>query len=107
MRVWDTVTQAALSDAWHMGECRVKTSRRLRRVVGGCLLLLWCSACTGVRDLPDKPSHFFDKTEVDLEYGRPEAADRYRRLQGVPRSPTDGTEIDLPVSKAPLPESNR
>ena len=96
----------ALSYKWHMGEQGVKALRRLRRI-GGCLLLLWCGACTGVHNLPEKPSHFFDKTEVDLEYGRPQAADRYRRLQGVQGYPTDGTEIDLPTSKTPWPENKR
>lgn len=99
------------------------------RYLGGWLLLfvLWCGACTGAREgaepsatsqgarlqerqrfysatyqyhLPQELTHYFDATEVDLEYGRLEPASRYQRHQGVQRYDYDHTEIDLAL---PLP----
>jgi hypothetical protein len=58
-------------------------------------VMLAAGACTGVPEaLPQRP-HYFDKTEVDLEYGRPEASARYHRPSGVQQYISDTTEVDL------------
>jgi hypothetical protein len=72
-------------------------ARRSHRVLLPVLLavLLTAAACTGVQEaLPQRP-HYFDKTEVDLEYGRPEASARYHRPRGVQQYISDTTEVDL------------
>jgi hypothetical protein len=74
---------------------------------GLLLVLLWNGACTGVREIEPPPSHFFDKTEVDLEYGRPEAAARYQRPRGVQHYTSDGTEVDLAKPRLAAPEEER
>lgn len=92
-----------------------------QRYLGACLLLVtfWCGACTGKQvstktptvaqdsSVQDKPQaqdaaivpyiwqHGFDKTEVDLEYGRPEPASRYRLPRVRQLYTFDGTETDL------------
>jgi hypothetical protein len=70
--------------------------------VGGWLLLvlLWCGACTNVREHIEKPQHSSGKTELDLEYGRPEAASRYHRPQWVHPYSYDKTEVDLGTPRA-------
>jgi hypothetical protein len=69
------------------------------------LLVLLCSgACTGVREAPETPPHYFDKTEVDLEYGRPEAASRYHTPRGVQHYTSDKTDTDLATPLATPPE---
>jgi hypothetical protein len=72
-------------------------ARRSHRVLLFVLLavLLAAGACTGVQEpLPQRP-HYFDKTEVDLEYGRPEASARYHQPRGVQQYISDTTEVDL------------
>ena len=83
------------------------------------LTILGCGACTGSRErtqassnsqdgsLQGRPlsdgatdprshlQHNFDKTETDLEYGRPESALRYQRPRGVQVYTFDETETDL------------
>jgi hypothetical protein len=80
-----------------------------RRYLRGWLLLvlLWGSACTGVQESIDSPQHYFDKTETDLEYGRPEAASSFHRPRGVQRYGHDETEVDLAGPRPPQapPES--
>ena len=68
-----------------------------RRYLRGWLLLviLWGGACTGIQESMEKTQHYDDKTEVDLEHGRPEAASGYHRPRGVQRYGHDETEIDL------------
>jgi hypothetical protein len=92
-----------------------------RRYLGACLLLVTfcCGACTGkqvstetqttaqdssVQDkqqeqdatiVPYVWQHGFDKTEVDLEYGRPQPASRYHLPRVRQRYTFDGTETDL------------
>jgi hypothetical protein len=80
-----------------------------RPVLGGWLLLvlLWCSACTGAREPLEKPQHYFGGTELDIEYGRPQAASVYHRPRGVQHYRFDGTEVDLAVPLAPLPQKKR
>jgi hypothetical protein len=68
------------------------------------LVLLCCSACTSIQEPVEPPQHYFDKTEVDLEYGRPEAAARYQRPRGVQQYTSDGTEVDLAQPRAASPE---
>ena len=49
-----------------------------------------------------------DKTAVDLERGRPEAASRYHRPRAVPLYHSDKTEVDLAVPLAQQsPEAQR
>jgi hypothetical protein len=74
-----------------------------RRYLRGWLLLglLWGGACTGVQDSIDRTRHYFDKTETDLEYGRPEAASSFHRPRGVQRYGHDETEVDLAGSRPP------
>jgi hypothetical protein len=77
-------------------------SKRCRYLRGWPLLaLLWGGACTGVQDNIDRPQHYFDKTEVDLEHGRPEAAAGFHRPRGVQRYGYDKTEIDLAGPRPP------
>jgi hypothetical protein len=92
------------------------------------LAFLAYGGCTGVQEPVTPPAHAFDKTEVDLELGRPEAAARYQRPRGAQHYTSDATEVDLaqprpaapaedtrsgvpattPVSpKAPLPGGDR
>jgi hypothetical protein len=65
------------------------------------LVLLWGGACTGVQDSIDRTQHYFDKTETDLEYGRPEEAASFHRPRGVQRYGYDETELDLAGSRPP------
>lgn len=78
------------------------------------LVFLGGGGCTGVQEPVEMPQHTFDKTEVDLERGRPEAAARYQRPKGVQQYTSDATEVDLarprpapeePVAPAPTPTS--
>jgi hypothetical protein len=73
-----------------------------RRYLRGLLLLvfLWGGACTGVQDSINTTPHYFDKTETDLEYGRPELATSFHRPRGVQHYGYDKTEVDL---TGPLP----
>jgi hypothetical protein len=97
------------------------SSPTYRWYVGGWFLLVvfWCAACTGARDRVDQnrasrdlqpreitdyygatyrsplPAHYFDKTEVDLERGRPEPASRYHRPRGAHMYSFDKTQVDL------------
>jgi hypothetical protein len=59
------------------------------------LAILWGGACTGVQERLDTTRHYYDKTEADLAYGRPEAAASYPRPRGVQRYGYDETELDL------------
>ena len=85
----------------------VRKHQRLLR--GGLLLLtLWCGGCTGMQEPVAPPPHAFDKTEVDLELGRPEAAARYQRPRGAQLYTSDGTEIDLTQPRTtPAAEDSR
>jgi hypothetical protein len=76
------------------------------QLLGGGLLLmaLWCGGCTGVQEPVTPAPHAFDKTEVDLELGRPEAAARYQRLRGVQHYTSDATEVDLARPRPTAPE---
>lgn len=58
------------------------------------------SACTGVPEPVPPGQHYFDKTEVDLEHGRPEASARYQRPRGVQHYTSDTTEVDLARPRA-------
>lgn len=69
--------------------------RRLSLGSGLVLVVLWGGACSSIREPEPLPQHYFDKTEVDLEYGRSEAAARYQRPRGVQQYLFDDTEIDL------------
>ena len=89
------------------------------------VVLFWCGACTGARGgaetqavvqddrLPEQQHdhratyqnrrsresyHYFDKTEVDLEYGRLEPPSRYQRPRGVRGYVYDTTEVDLAIA---------
>jgi hypothetical protein len=76
----------------------VRTLRKDHYLRGGLLLLvLWCGACTGSQSkmLPIQSADY--PTEVDLQYGRPEAASRYNRPRQVHRYEFDETEVDLAV----------
>jgi hypothetical protein len=95
--------------------------------MGSCLLvvLFWCGACTGARGgaetqaavqderlrerqhyysatyqnrLSRESYHYFDKTEVDLEYDRLEPPSRYQRPRGVRGYVYDTTEVDLAIT---------
>ena len=109
------------------GEWQVRPTQRY---IGSWLLvvLCWCGACTSLREyveteataqdthlqggphgpraayqnrlLPHEADHHFDKTEVDLEFGRLEPALRYRRPRGAQGYVYDATEADLAM---PLP----
>lgn len=74
--------------------------------LGSCLLLIWlgCGGCTGAREPVQKPSHYFDKTETDFEYGLPEAAFRYHRPRGTQSYEYDDTTVDLAKPRASHPE---
>jgi hypothetical protein len=102
------------------GEKQVSLTRR-QCYLGAWLLIvaLWCGACSsqqaeitaqpspqdnGVQDerqdrrvvVPSRsPSHGFDKTEVDLEYGPLEPASRYHRPRQAHIYTFDKTETDL------------
>ena len=71
------------------------------------LLVLGFGACTGAREPVERPSHYFDKTEVDLEYGQPESASRYRRPHGVRTYGYDETEADLTMPRVSQPGEAR
>jgi hypothetical protein len=62
------------------------------------------SACAGVQEQVQQERHFYDKTEVDLEYGRPEASERYHQPRGVQSYTFDETEVDLVRSRVPQSE---
>lgn len=72
-------------------------ARRSHRVLlpGLLAVLLAVGACTGVQAPLPQRSHYFDKTEVDLEHGRPEASARYHQPRGVQQYISDTTEVDL------------
>lgn len=53
--------------------------------------------------LPQESQHTFDKTEVDLEYGRLEPAARYQHPHGAHRYLFDTTEVDLALPLPSLP----
>jgi hypothetical protein len=88
------------------------------------IVLFWCGACTGAREgtetqavVQDKrlrerqhyysatfqnrasqeSYHYFDKTEVDLEYDRLEPPSHYQRPRGVRGYVYDTTEVDLAI----------
>jgi len=66
----------------------------------GCVLLVCMAATTAWSDT--------DKTVVDLQRGRLEAAFRYHRPRAVHLYHYDKTEVDLAVPLAPrLPEEQR
>jgi hypothetical protein len=92
--------------------------------------ILCCTACTGAREgtetptnaqgnrlqerqhvysavyqnrLPQEAYHYFDKTEVDLEYDRYEPALRYHRPRGAHAYTYDNTEADLAMPLPALP----
>jgi hypothetical protein len=75
-------------------------SRRLHSVLSTLLLavMLGTGGCTGVPE--PGPLHYFDKTEVDLEYGRPEASARYHQPRGAQLYTSDGTQVDLATPRA-------
>jgi hypothetical protein len=80
----------------------VRTLRKGHYLRGGLLLLvLWCGACTGSQSQTLPIQSADDPTEVDLRYGRPEAASRYQQPRHVHRYKFDETEVDLavPVSR--------
>jgi len=110
---------------------------RSQRYLGSVILglMFWCGACTGAREpagqsvspspehqqdrgsyssvstsdrLPHESQHTFDKTEVDLEYGRLEPATHYQRPHGAHRYVSDTTEVDLtfPLPSPPAREDN-
>ncbi|GIX48008.1 MAG: hypothetical protein KatS3mg131_2219 [Candidatus Tectimicrobiota bacterium] len=58
-------------------------------------LLFLVGGCAVQSAPPSVPPHRFDKTEVDLEYGRPEPAVRYRPPRGAHLYDYDKTEVDL------------
>jgi hypothetical protein len=68
------------------------------------VVVLGVGACAGVQEQVQQERHFYDKTEVDLEYGRPEASERYHRPRGVQSYISDETEVDLVHSRAPQSE---
>jgi hypothetical protein len=68
------------------------------------VVVLGVGACAGVQEQGQPERHFYDKTEVDLEYGRPEASERYHRPRGVQSYTSDETEVDLVHSSAPQSE---
>jgi hypothetical protein len=53
------------------------------------------------------PEHYFDKTEADLEHGRPEPASRYHRPRGAHMYSFDKTQVDLAKPLAPSPGEER
>jgi hypothetical protein len=55
--------------------------------------------------LPQESQHTFDKTEVDLEYGRLEPATHYQHPHGAHRYLSDTTEVDLALPLPSLPAS--
>jgi hypothetical protein len=68
------------------------------------VVMFGVGACTGVQEQVQQERHFYDKTEVDLEYGRPEASERYHQPRGVQSYTSDETEVDLVRSRAPQSE---
>ena len=56
------------------------------------LVLLWGTACTGPQTIVAQPPYWSDKTEVDLELGRPQPASRSRGAQFYVY---DETDVDL------------
>jgi hypothetical protein len=62
------------------------------------VVLFWCGACTGAREGAEESYHYFDKTEVDLEYDRLEPSSSYRRPHGVRSYVYDATEVDLAIA---------
>jgi hypothetical protein len=83
----------------------VSLPRRWQYLGSGLLLaLLWSGACTGVQEPVEAPQHYFDKTEVDLEHGRPEPAARYHRPRGAQLYTYDKTNVDLAQPRATTPE---
>lgn len=61
----------------------------------GGILLVCIAATTAWSDT--------DKTAVDLERGRPEAASRYHRPRAAHLYHSDQTEVDLAVAPVPQP----
>ena len=80
----------------------LQSYRTLRMLL--LVVVFGVSACAGVQEQVQQERHFYDKTEVDLEYGRPEASARYRRPRGVQSYISDETEVDLVHSRAPQSE---
>lgn len=70
-------------------------------------MVLWCGACSSLREPVEMPPHYFDKTDVDLEYGRPEAVERYQRPRGAQHYTSDATEVDLAQPHTPSPEEDK
>lgn len=106
--------------------------RRPQLYIGRWLLVVmfWYTACTGARErtetettvqdyrlrerqhvysatyqdrLPQGAYHYFDKTEVDLEYDRSEPASHYHRPHGARGYVYDATEVDLAMPLPSLP----
>jgi hypothetical protein len=77
-------------------------SRRSNSVLSILLLAVMLSTggCTGVQEPIPPNLHYFDKTEVDLEYGRPEPSARYHQPQGAQLYTSDGTQVDLATPRA-------
>jgi hypothetical protein len=75
-------------------------SRRSNSILSTLLLavMLGTGGCTSVQE--PVPLHYFDKTEVDLEYGRPEASARYHQPRGAQLYTSDGTQVDLATPRA-------
>ena len=71
------------------------------------LVLLGCAACTGTPPIVAQPSYSSDKTEVDLEHGRPQSATRYRRPRDAQLYVYDTTDVDLALPRpAPPPAAD-
>jgi hypothetical protein len=81
----------------------LQSFRTLRMLL--LVVVLGVGACAGVQEQVEQGRHFYDKTEVDLEYGRPEASERYHRPRGVQSYISDETEVDLVHSRAPQSEN--
>ena len=84
-----------------MGFLQLPSALRMLLLV----VVLGVGACAGVQEQVQPGRHFYDKTEVDLEYGRPEASERYYRPRGVQSYTSDETEVDLVRSHVPQGET--
>jgi hypothetical protein len=62
--------------------------------------MLGIGGCTSVQEPVPPNLHYFDKTEVDLEYGRPEPGARYQQPRGAQHYTSDTTEVDLASPRA-------